>query len=75
MPIATIKTYKGALSSVQKKQLHKEFTDMMVRIEGNGNEDFRKLVLLTIEEEEPINMSMGGQIASRKFINHITNRI
>lgn len=72
MPIATIKTYRGALSDEQKRQIHREFSDMMVRIEGKGNEDFRKLVILSIEEEEPINMSLGGQCASDEFVKAIT---
>lgn len=68
MPIATIKTMKGALSNEQKKELHKRFADLMVEIEGNGNEEFRKYVILAIEEEEPINMGMGGVGATEEFV-------
>lgn len=49
MPIATIKTFKGALSKEQKVELHKRFADLMVEIEGKGNEEFRKFVILAIE--------------------------
>lgn len=73
MPIATIKTYKGALTEDQKKQIHREFADMMVRIEGKGNEEFRKLVILSIEEEKAINMSLGGQWANEAFVKKITS--
>lgn len=72
MPIATIKTYKGALSDEQKRQIHREFADMMVRIEGKGNEDFRKLVILSIEEEDTVNMSLGGQVATKEFVKAVT---
>lgn len=73
MPIGTIKTYKGALSEEQKVQLHKEFADMMVRIEGKGNENLRKHVILTIEEEELEDISFGGLTPTREILNCLTN--
>ncbi len=72
MPIATIKTYKGALSDEKKAQLHKEFADLMVKIEGNGNEDFRKLVILDIQELDYDNMSMGGQCGNKEFFDSVS---
>ena len=44
MPIATIKTMKGALTNEQKIELHRKFADLMVEIEGKGNEDIRILM-------------------------------
>jgi len=72
MPIATIKTFKGALSKEQKVELHKRFADLMVEIEGKGNEEFRKFVILAIEEEEPINMGIGGVGATEDIVKRIT---
>lgn len=74
MPIATIKTYKGALNEKQKRQLHKEFADMMVRIEGNGNEELRKYVVLSIEEEEHINIGFGGIYPNERILNKLMNK-
>ena len=68
MPIATIKTLKGMLTDEQKAELHKRFADLMVEIEGNGNEKLRKYVVLAIEEEEPINMGIGGIGATEDFV-------
>lgn len=78
MPVATIKTIKGALSVDQKKELHRRFADLMVEIEGKGNEEFRQFVILSIEEAEPLDMGMGGRPASAEFVRRITgsgNRI
>ncbi|MCX8129519.1 MAG: tautomerase family protein [Clostridia bacterium] len=72
MPIATIKTIRGALSEEQKLELHKKFADLMVEIEGKGNEELRKYVILAIEEEEPINMGIGGSTATLEFVKRLT---
>jgi len=72
MPIATIKVMKGILSKEEKVQLHKKFADLMVEIEGKGNEELRKFVILAIEEEEPINMGVGGFGATEEFVKKFT---
>jgi 4-oxalocrotonate tautomerase len=72
MPIATIKTMKGALSKEEKLELHKRFADLMVEIEGKGNEELRKFVILAIEEEEPINMGIGGFAATEETVKRLT---
>ena len=72
MPIATIKTIKGALSKEQKVELHRRFADLMVEIEGRGNEELRKYVILAIEEEDPINMGIGGFGATEEFVRKMT---
>lgn len=74
MPFATIKIIKGALSDEQKLELHKRFADLIVEIEGKGNEELRKFVFLTIEEEDPINMGIGGMAATPEFLKKITGR-
>jgi phenylpyruvate tautomerase PptA (4-oxalocrotonate tautomerase family) len=74
MPIGTITTYKGALSNEQKQELHREFTDMMVRIEGNGNEELRKYVILNIKEVEHSQLSWGGRCPTKKLLDHLTTK-
>ena len=64
MPIATIKTIKGALTDEQKIELHRRFADLLVEIEGKGNEALRKFVIISIEEVDPINMGIGGRAAT-----------
>lgn len=75
MPVATIKTMKGALTHEQKIELHRRFADLMVEIEGKGNEEIRKYVVLTIEEEEPINMGIGGVGATEEFVKRMTQTV
>lgn len=71
MPIINIKTIKGALSEAQKKSMHRKLADMMVEIEGRGNEALRKYVVVSIQEEDPINMGIGGQAATADFLKKI----
>ncbi|MBN1760209.1 MAG: tautomerase family protein [Chitinispirillaceae bacterium] len=71
MPIAHITTMKGALSEEQKRELHRRFADLMVEIEGKGNEELRKYVILSITEVEPVNISIGGRAASKEFVERM----
>ena len=73
MPIATIKTIKGALTDEKKAELHRRFADLMVDIEG-GNPEIRNYVVLAIEEEEPVNLSIAGDHATDEFLHRMTVR-
>ena len=39
--------------------MHKKITDVIVEVEGNGNDSFAKFVVIEIQEEDPENFSMG----------------
>ena len=71
MPFMNIKTLKGALSDAQKRELHARIADVMVEIEGRGNQQFRPYVMIMIEELEPGNASIGGRQASEEFVKKI----
>jgi 4-oxalocrotonate tautomerase len=71
MPIAHITTMKGALSAEQKTVLHRRFADLMVEIEGKGNEELRKYVVLSISEEDPVNIGIGGNAANLEFVKRM----
>jgi len=71
MPIINIKTIKGALSDDQKKAMHKGIADLMVKIEGKGNEAIRRYVVVSIQEEEAVNIGIGGMAATDKFLKKI----
>ncbi len=72
MPFVNIKTLKGALSEGQKAELHRKITDVMIEIEGRGKPEFRKYVMIMIDELEPQNASMAGRQASSEFVAKIT---
>lgn len=71
MPFINIRTMKGALTSNQKEEIHQRITDLMVEIEGQGNEIFRQFVWVMIEEEDPENWSVGGNQVSLEMLNSI----
>jgi len=72
MPFVNIKTMKGALTEAQKTELHRKVNDVMIEVEGRGNQQFRNFVMVMIEELEPQNASMGGKQASADFVTKIT---
>ena len=75
MPFVNIKTMKGALTEAQKTLLHEKIADVMIEIEGRGNEQFRNYVMIMIEELEPQNIGMGGRQGSEEFVKKITGGV
>lgn len=71
MPFVNVKTLKGALSEAQKTELHQKITDVMVEVEGRGNQQFRPYVMIMIEELEPQNASLGGKQAGQDFVRKV----
>ena len=74
MPIVSIRTIKGILTEDKKAELHKRIADLLVEVEGEGNEEFRQLVIVTIDEDEPEHFSMGGVPASKESIDALLGR-
>ena len=68
MPLITIQTVKGILDAEQKRKLHERITDLMVEIEGQGDEALRKLVWIKIEEQEPAHWSLGGMSPTTDYV-------
>lgn len=52
MPFVNIRTAKGLLRPAQKRELQRRVTDLMVEIEGHGNPDFARFVMVLVEEHE-----------------------
>lgn len=59
MPFLNLRTVKGLLSDEQKKYLMDRFTELLVETEGGGNPDFKKMVWIQIEEEDPKHWQIG----------------
>jgi 4-oxalocrotonate tautomerase len=68
MPFVNIRTAKGLLDEKQKAELHSRLTDLLVEIEGRGQESFRPLVWIMIEEEDPTNWSLGGNQVTAELV-------
>ena len=60
MPIVSVKTVKGLLTDDKKSELHQRLSELLVEIEGNGNPEFAKFVVVNITEEPAENFSGGG---------------
>ena len=58
----------------QNKELHERITEVMVEVEGRGNQQMRGMVTVFIEELDPQNASMGGRQATEEFVKKITGR-
>ncbi len=75
MPFVNIKTLKGALTEAQKTELHRKISDVMVEIEGRGDPQFAKYVMIMIEELDPRNASIGGRQANEEFVKKIAGSV
>lgn len=64
MPYVSISTVKGIMDVEQKQTLLRKITDLMVEIEGQGNPEFRKVVWVKIDEQDPSHWSVGGMTAT-----------
>jgi 4-oxalocrotonate tautomerase len=73
MPIVSIKTMKGALTEEQKSDLHKQIAEVLINIQGRGKSDFAKYVTVIIEEQEPENFSVAGNMATQDFVKRMTS--
>lgn len=61
MPLLTLKTVEGLLTPEKKAELHERLTDLLVDIEGDGDRDFAKYVVINITEEPAEHFSAGGR--------------
>lgn len=71
MPFINVRTALGLLDAEQKSQLHAELTDVLVRIEGGGQEAFRQYVMVLIEEHPAEAWSVSGQPLTREAISSL----
>jgi 4-oxalocrotonate tautomerase len=59
MPYLNLRTVQGLLNDEQKKYLMEKFTEILVEVEGGGDPDFRQMVWIQIDEQEPENWQIG----------------
>jgi len=69
MPNLSLKTIKGLLNDEQKIKLMDKFTEALVEVEGGGNPDFKKEIMISIEEIEPEFCQVGGRRFTTEMIS------
>jgi len=69
MPFINVRTALGLLDAEQKRQLHSELTEVLVRIEGGGQAAFRQFVTVLIEEHPAEAWSISGQVLTREVVD------
>lgn len=74
MPFLNIRTVKGLLSDGQKKELQKRLTELLIEIEGDGDPDFKKYIMILIEEHDAEDWSVSGLPLTPKAIQTIKNK-
>ena len=60
MPYLNLRTVKGLLNAEQKRYLMEKFTELLIEVEGGGDPDFRKMVWIQIDEQEPESWQIGA---------------
>lgn len=69
MPFLNLRTIKGLLNDEQKKYLMDKFTELLIETEGGSNPEFKKMVWIQIEEEDPKNWQIGELRPTSEFIS------
>lgn len=74
MPFINLKTIKGLLNDEQKQYLMDKFTELLVEVEGGGNAEFKQMVWIQIEEDDPTNWQIGTIRPSAELISTFVKR-
>lgn len=73
MPFVNVRTARGLLDAQQKRLLHTELTDLLVRIEGGGDPNFRQFVTVLIEDHPAEAWSVAGRALSQEAIDTLAH--
>ncbi|USD23208.1 tautomerase family protein [Microbulbifer variabilis] len=74
MPHVTITTVKELVDERVKKELLQKISDIMVEVEGGGDESFRQHVWVSLDLVEAENWSLGGQILTKEMALQIKEK-
>lgn len=61
MAFVNVRVVGGALDDEEKQRMIEGIPDLVVQIEGKGNEDFRQYCWVILDEIEPGMLGVGGQ--------------
>ncbi|WP_444885266.1 tautomerase family protein [Microbulbifer sp. PSTR4-B] len=74
MPHVTITTVKELVDERVKRELLQKISDIMVEVEGGGDESFRQHVWVSLDLVEAENWSLGGQILTKEIALQIKKK-
>ena len=52
MPFVNVRTVKGLLTDQQRRELQEKIADVMLEVEGKGNPDCKKYIMVLVEEHD-----------------------
>ena len=61
MPFVTVKAVKGVFNEIQRQEILDGITDLIARVAGGSDDDFKEAVWVVIEEQEPSHWCFGGK--------------
>lgn len=74
MPFVRITTVKELVDDQVRKELQKRISDLMVEIEGGGDERFRQYVWVMLDLVEAENWSVSGSILDKEAAQAIKDK-
>ena len=74
MPFVNIRTAKGLLGEGQKQELLDRLADLLIGIEGDGDPDFKKYIMILIEEHDAEDWNVGGVSLTSKDVQAIKGK-
>lgn len=61
MAFVNMRVVSGVLDEAEKRRMIEGIADLVVEVEGKGNEDFRQYCWVILDEIEPGMLGVGGQ--------------
>lgn len=69
MPFVNVRTVKGLLTEAQRQEMQDRISQVMLEIEGRGNPDFRKYIMVLIEEHDAAAWSVHGNTLTPEIVD------
>ena len=71
MPFVTVRTVKGLLSAEQRREIQDRIAEVMLEVEGRGNPDFKKYIMVLVEEHDAAAWSVHGDSLTPKIVDDL----
>lgn len=69
MPFVNVRTVKGLLTEAQRQEMQDRISQVMLEIEGRGNPDFQKYIMVLIEEHDAAAWSVHGNKLTPEIVD------